>query len=88
LAAAQQYNLELDRCVFIGDTLTDMQAAEAAGCAWLLVRTGRQGAQLDAMVASSHTDTFYAQVIDDLAAAADLLTAYAGDHRQFETSFE
>jgi D-glycero-D-manno-heptose 1,7-bisphosphate phosphatase len=88
LAAAQQYNLDLSRCVFVGDSLTDMQAAEAAGCMWLLVRTGRQGSQLDAMVASSHDESFFAQVIDDLAAAVKLIAAAGVDRLHFETSFE
>jgi D-glycero-D-manno-heptose 1,7-bisphosphate phosphatase len=52
LEAAARYNLDLRRCVFVGDSITDMQAAVAAGCAWLLVRTGRQGATLDAVLAA------------------------------------
>jgi D-glycero-D-manno-heptose 1,7-bisphosphate phosphatase len=100
LQAAAHYNLDLQSCVFVGDSLTDMQAAEAAGCAWLLVRTGRQATVLDAAVASLRTDqglgsstpgnveTAYAQVVDDLDAAAKLIAAAAIDHQQLEKSFE
>jgi D-glycero-D-manno-heptose 1,7-bisphosphate phosphatase len=104
LQAAARYNLDLQSCVFVGDSLTDMQAAEAAGCGWLLVRTGRQGTTLDfavdAALASLRTDqglesstrgsveTAYARVVDDLAAAAELLAAAAVEHEQPEKSFE
>ncbi|MFN8469205.1 MAG: HAD family hydrolase [Caldilineaceae bacterium] len=100
LQAAARYNLDLQCCVFVGDSLTDMQAAEAAGCGWLLVRTGRQGTSLDSALASLHTDrslgrstrgsaeTAYARVVDDLAAAAELLAAAAVEHEQPEKSFE
>jgi D-glycero-D-manno-heptose 1,7-bisphosphate phosphatase len=101
LEAATRYHLDLERCVFIGDSITDMQAAQAAGCAWLLVRTGRQGATLDSTLAllgighvtgrgaGTGAETVYAQVVDDLGAAADLIAAWAAaDHLHFETSFE
>ena len=100
LQAAARYNLDLQCCVFVGDSLTDMQAAEAAGCGWLLVRTGRQGTVLDAALASLPTDqglgssarssveTTYARVVDDLAAAVRLVVAAAVDRRQPEKSFE
>ena len=55
LDAAVRYNLDLQRCVFVGDSLTDMQAAEAAGCPWILLRSGRQGSALDAALAALRT---------------------------------
>jgi D-glycero-D-manno-heptose 1,7-bisphosphate phosphatase len=101
LEAAARYNLDLGRCVFVGDSITDMQAAQAAGCAWLLVRTGRQGATLDTTLAGLSTGdvderdagcaapTIRMQVVDDLAAAANLIAAWAAvDQLHFETSFE
>ena len=70
-----------------------MQAAQAAGCAWLLVRTGRQGATLDATLAATSAqlstsgvnerderrtaDIVVTQVVADLAAAANLIAEWA-----------
>jgi D-glycero-D-manno-heptose 1,7-bisphosphate phosphatase len=100
LQAAVRYSLDLQDCVFVGDSLTDMQAAEAAGCAWLLVRTGRQGTVLDAALRSLRTEpdpgcrtpgsveTAFAQVVDDLDAAAKLIAAAAVERQQLEKSFE
>lgn len=42
LAAAADFHLDLRRCVFIGDSVTDLGAARAAGCQPVMVRTGRQ----------------------------------------------
>lgn len=49
--AADAFALDLSMCTFIGDSLTDLQAAEHAGCRSILVRSGRQGHQIDALVA-------------------------------------
>lgn len=100
LDAAMRYNLDLRRCLLIGDSTTDMQAAAAAGCAWLLVRTGRQGPTLDAALPALHAaagmgsssphavETEYAQVVGDLGAAAKLIIETAVDHMHLETSVE
>ena len=40
LRAAQELNLDLCRSYFIGDTISDVEAALAAGCMPLLVQTG------------------------------------------------
>ena len=100
LQAAARYSLDLQCCVFVGDSLTDMQAAEAAGCGWLLLRTGRQGSGLDAALGSLRTEqgirnstpgsveTAYARVVDDLGAAVRLIAAAAVDYPQSEKSFE
>lgn len=93
LEAAVRYNLDLRRCLFIGDSLTDMHAAEAAGCAWLLVRTGRQGPILDGALAAllpalaigaglelrspPVVESKYAQVVGDLSAAASVIVEAA-----------
>ena len=93
LDAAVRYNLDLRRCLFVGDSITDMQAAEAAGCAWQLVRTGRQGPTLDGALSALHpalhigpggvsrsptaVETEYAQVVGDLSAAARVLVEAA-----------
>lgn len=40
LQAAQEHDLDLDRCWMVGDTVSDMLAGRNAGCRSLLVRTG------------------------------------------------
>lgn len=77
--AAAEHGLALEKCVFVGDAVTDYQAALAAGCASILVRSGRQGGQIDALAASVHAaqgvDTAAPVVVANLAAAADELEA-------------
>lgn len=97
LAAAAQYDLDLERCVFVGDSITDMQAAIAAGCAAILVRTGRQGSMLDAKLAALESAPTNTRVVEDLGAVAALLLALpveapplaeATGHSHFEKSCE
>lgn len=52
LAAAQALEIDLAQSVLIGDALTDVQAAQAAGAQALLVRTGRGAAQTQALAAA------------------------------------
>ncbi len=73
--AAAQYNLDLARCVMIGDAITDLQAAAAAGCPCILVRTGRQGASLSALVAALPGPLAQTPILDDLGSAARQLLA-------------
>lgn len=47
LRAARDLGLELGRSYLIGDALTDIEAARAAGCQPLLVRTGRGAIQAE-----------------------------------------
>lgn len=49
LQAAADFNLTLNLCVFVGDSITDYQAAKAVGCQSLLVASGRQGAWLESL---------------------------------------
>lgn len=49
--AADHFDLDLAACVFVGDAITDYQAARAAGCHSILVRSGRQGTQINEYVA-------------------------------------
>jgi D-glycero-D-manno-heptose 1,7-bisphosphate phosphatase len=54
LQAAQEFPLSLNNSVMVGDALTDLMAAEAAGIAQrILVRTGRGEQQLQLNEASS-----------------------------------
>ena len=72
LAAAADYGLDLARCVFIGDSLTDLEAARTAGCQPLLVRTGRQAYALTQL---AEADPSMA-LVDDLTAAVNWLWAH------------
>lgn len=67
--AAKAFGLDLGQCIFIGDALTDFQAAEVAGCQSILVESGRQGAQLRSLLAANTA----VQIVQDLAAAVDLI---------------
>ncbi len=44
--AASRFRFPLDQCYMVGDALTDMMAAQAAGCESILVQTGRGREQL------------------------------------------
>ena len=66
LAAAAQYDIELDKSLLVGDRLSDIEAGRAAGCqAVYLVATG-YGAEL--LAAGMQPDC---PVADDLKAAVD-----------------
>ncbi|MCB0061173.1 MAG: HAD family hydrolase [Caldilineaceae bacterium] len=49
--AAAQFALTIEQSVFVGDAITDYQAARAAGCQSILVKSGRQGTQLQQYLA-------------------------------------
>jgi histidinol-phosphate phosphatase family protein len=42
-AARKRFHLDLKGCYFVGDTTVDVQTARNAGCAAILVRTGKGG---------------------------------------------
>lgn len=69
LQAAQHFGFKLAQAVFIGDAVTDFEAAQAAGCQAILVRSGRQGATLDAYFTGASAPP----IVADLAAAVELL---------------
>lgn len=74
LAAAADFQLDLTHCIFVGDSLTDYAAAQAAGCQPVLVRTGRQARQLE-QLADSDPGVI---LMNDLCAVA----AWLGGHRR------
>lgn len=51
LQAATAFGLALPECTFIGDAVTDWQAAQAADCQSILVESGRQGPHLRTLFA-------------------------------------
>ncbi len=64
-----QLKTSADNTLFVGDSLTDIQAAKAAGCTAILVRTG-QGKNTEPHVASLGIDIY-----DDLAAFSHAVLA-------------
>ena len=67
--AAHHFGFDLTHALFIGDAITDFEAARAAGCHAILVRSGRQGARL----ADFFTHASAPPIVADLAAAIDLI---------------
>jgi len=69
LQAAVQFDLDLAECIFIGDAITDFQAAQTAGCQAILVESGRQGSQLRKLLSTN----LNACIVPDLAAAVEMI---------------
>jgi D-glycero-D-manno-heptose 1,7-bisphosphate phosphatase len=78
LQAARQLDLDLRACILVGDHLTDVQAALAAGCRAILVLTGRGRAAHQAVVADPALAGVL--VLDDLPAAAQAILSATGHH--------
>lgn len=74
LQAAADHGLTLSECLFVGDSITDFQAAQAANCQSILVRSGRQGSVLPTLL----TDYPSVPLVDDLAAAVILVDPTKG----------
>jgi phosphoglycolate phosphatase-like HAD superfamily hydrolase len=62
--AALDFDLELSQCVVIGDSATDYWAAQSVQSTSILVRTGRQGAQLNAMLNSAKNLTIVEDILE------------------------
>jgi D-glycero-D-manno-heptose 1,7-bisphosphate phosphatase len=74
--ASAAYRLDLTQCIFIGDAVTDYQAATSAGCQSILVQTGRQGGELIRRLGSEPA----LPIVADLLAAAALILAVHSEH--------
>lgn len=70
IQAAHLFNLRLGECYLVGDAFTDIAAGQSAGCATVLVRTGRGRQQL-ASPAAQHFKRYH--VAPDLANAVNWL---------------
>jgi D-glycero-D-manno-heptose 1,7-bisphosphate phosphatase len=76
LQAAQQFGFALEESLFIGDSITDFEAAHAAGCRSILVKSGRQGASLDKFfIDAMLPPTLPPPIVADLGTAVDLIFA-------------
>lgn len=73
--AAAKYQLALADSCFIGDAITDYQAAQAAGCQSILVESGRQGSTLRRQVQlhAAQTASSMPPIVANLAAAVALI---------------
>ncbi len=79
LAAADDHQLDLEASFLIGDAVRDLQAAEAAGVAGILVRTGK-GRDQEALLTESGIKPW--GVFQDLGSAAEaILEAESRDNR-------
>jgi D-glycero-D-manno-heptose 1,7-bisphosphate phosphatase len=67
--AVDTYALDIHRSIFVGDAITDFQAAQAIGCRSILVESGRQGGRLRGLVG----ENLSAIIVADLAEAATLI---------------
>ncbi|MEO6063179.1 MAG: HAD-IIIA family hydrolase [Thermoflexales bacterium] len=80
LRAAREHGLDLSRSIFIGDALSDAQAAAAAGVTPILVSSGRRAEQRKALLADPWLRG--TRFVDDLGAAvAVILEAQNRPHR-------
>lgn len=70
--ALAKFDCAPDQAIFIGDTLTDMQAAAGAGVARALVRTGHG---LESLATGIDPALAPVEIFDDLAAAVSWLLA-------------
>jgi D-glycero-D-manno-heptose 1,7-bisphosphate phosphatase len=78
LNLASHFGVDLRRSTIVGDALSDLAAGRAVGSQTILVLTGRGREQLAQALANGLGDF---TVVDDLAAAADLLvTAWAAPY--------
>lgn len=70
--AAREMNLDLTKCLFVGDSLKDIQAGNRAGCPTLLVQTG-QGKETLRKMLSGETTIKPFWVCPDLPAAVPVI---------------
>jgi len=73
--AARELNLDLKKCLFVGDALKDIQAGNRAGCRTLLVQTG-QGRESLKKILTGKTRVRPDWVCESLAAATPLILDY------------
>ena len=77
--AAREFDLDLKACLFVGDSLKDLQAGRKAGCKTLLVQTG-QGEESLKKIISQKTRVRPDWICPSLAEAAPLIVRFFKDH--------
>ncbi len=68
--ASRDHNLDLPRAIFVGDSATDLEAAEAAGVTGVLVRTGRGREQEQVLVSQGKKPIVFRDLLAVVAAMA------------------
>jgi D-glycero-D-manno-heptose 1,7-bisphosphate phosphatase len=76
--ASQFFQVELAQTLFVGDALTDYQAACAAHCRAQLVSSGRQGAALHTLLPNPANTL----ILPDLSAVADEIVKSFSSYKQ------
>ena len=76
MQASRDFDLDLADCVFIGDSVTDWQAAQAAGCQCILVSSGKQGPHLRSAIDCD----FRTPIYPDLSSAVPEIMARRRQH--------
>jgi histidinol-phosphate phosphatase family protein len=77
--ARDRYGVDLSSAVMIGDWETDTQAARAAGCTSILVRSGRNGVRANGHHSNgNNADSHADHVVRDLSEAAELILSRNG----------
>jgi len=66
LQAAASMGVAPSECLMIGDSVSDYQAALAAGAMAILVRTGRQGSQLESLCRNAGINPDEVVIVTDL----------------------
>jgi histidinol-phosphate phosphatase family protein len=74
--AAKELDLDLAKCLFVGDSLKDIQAGNRAGCRTILVQSG-QGRESLIKILSGKTRIKPDWVCDDLSSATPLILEYS-----------
>ena len=79
LQAARDHNLDLAGSFMVGDSADDIEAGRRAGCRTVLVRTGYGRESESRLLPGMPRPDF---IVDDLTAAADIITTLAGSGRE------
>jgi histidinol-phosphate phosphatase family protein len=70
--AAREHHLNLRKCVFVGDTLKDLEAGKVVGCRTILVQTGQGRETLKKLFQRDHSGS-NTWIIRDLSRGTDLI---------------
>lgn len=79
LQAATKYQLNLEETVFVGDAVTDYQAALAVQCHSILIKTGLQANRIESLVESylqTNRQAVRPEIVDNLAVAVERIITY------------
>jgi D-glycero-D-manno-heptose 1,7-bisphosphate phosphatase len=75
LQAADDFGLDLHKCIMVGDRETDLEAGRAVGCRTVLVRTG-YGKRVEAMLREHQRSDLCDAVFESLFCAGEYLVRF------------